>query len=194
VSDSAEDLAARLTEAAHVVSDALTSDEVAVIRRYQGLDRTYELVSAVVRGLRSPSALTAAEAEVVARIIDVLPVSIARWRTPEPLRVYRGQRSVTRLFGSGSRSGRVLEAESFLSTTIFRNVALDEFASPPGPGGPALLELAVAAGTHALWLPPVGDPALAYQGELLLDQTTRVAVRGERDEAGILILDCEVVE
>ena len=40
---------------------------------------------------------------------------------------------------------------------------------------------------------PVGDPALAYKGELLFDHATRIAVRGERQEAGILVLDCEVM-
>lgn len=186
------DLAARLTEAAEAVATALTDDEVAAIRRYQGLDRSYELVASVLRGLRSPEDLTAGEAELVTMILRALPVSIARWEVPEPLRVYRGQRSVARLLGSGPRDQRVLVANSFLSTTIFREVALEEFTKPAGPGGPALLEISVPAGTRALWLPPVGDPALAYQGELLLDVGSRITVRGERQDGGILVLDCEV--
>ena len=186
-------LAARLTEASSTVAGALTADEVAAIRRYQGLDRAYELVASVMRGLRSPADLTATEAELVTTILRVLPVSIARWRVPEPLRVYRGQRSVAGLLGSGAREERVLVADSFLSTTIFREVALDEFTRPAGPGGPALLEITVVAGTPALWVPPVGDPALANQGELLLDLGSRLAVRGERQEGGILVLDCEVM-
>lgn len=142
------DLAARLTEAAEAVATALTDDEVAAIRRYQGLDRSYELVASVLRGLRSPEDLTAGEAELVTMILRALPVSIARWEVPEPLRVYRGQRSVARLLGSGPRDQRVLVANSFLSTTIFREVALEEFTKPAGPGGPALLEISVPAG-HA---------------------------------------------
>lgn len=126
-------------------------------------------------------------------ILRALPVSIARWRVPEALRVYRGQRSVGRFFGSGAREESVLVADSFLSTTIFWEVALDEFMRPAGSGGPALLEISVPAGTPALWLPPVGDPALAYQGELLFDRATRIAVRGDRQEGGILVLDCEVM-
>ncbi len=187
------DLAARLTEAASAVAAALTDDEVAAIRRYQGLDRSYELVAAVLRGLRSPGDLTAPEAELVTMILRALPVSIARWEVPEPLRVYRGQRSVARLLGSGPREERVLVTASFLSTTIFREVALEEFTKPAGPGGPALLEISVPAGTPALWLPPVGDPALAYQGELLLDSGSLMAVRGERQDGGIVVLDCEVM-
>ncbi|MGH3848293.1 MAG: ADP-ribosyltransferase [Pseudonocardiaceae bacterium] len=187
------DLAARLTDASSAAMAALPSDEVAAIRRYQGLDRSYELVASVMRGLRPPGDLTATEAELVTMILRTLPVSIARWCIPEPLRVYRGQRSVGRFFGSGARKERVLVADSFLSTTIFREVALDEFTKPAGPGGPALLEISVPAGTPALWVPPIGDPALAYQGELLLDLGSRIAVRGERQEGGILVLDCEVM-
>lgn len=56
-----KDLATRLTEAASAVTGALTTDEVAAIRRYQGLDRSYELVASVQRGLRSPRDLTAPE-------------------------------------------------------------------------------------------------------------------------------------
>jgi len=186
------DLAVRLTEAAKAVAAALTDDEVAAIRRYQGLDRSYELVAAVLRGRCSPGDLTAPEAELVTMILRALPASIARWRVPEALRVYRGQRSVARFLGSGARGG-VLVADSFLSTTIFRKVALDEFTKPAGPGGPSLLEISVPTGTPALWVPPIGDPALAYQGELLLDLGSRIAVRSERQEGGILVLDCEVM-
>lgn len=73
-------------------------------------------------------------------------------------------------------------------------MALDEFVRPAGPGGPALLEISVPAGTPALWVPPIGDPwSGPYQGELLFDRPTRIAVRGERQEGGILVVDCEVM-
>ena len=74
----------------------MTAEEIAAIRLYQGLDRSYELVASVLRGLRSPWDLMAPEVELVTMILRVLPVSIARWEVPEPLRVYRGQRSVGR--------------------------------------------------------------------------------------------------
>ena len=47
------DLPTPLTEAASAVTAALTDEEVAAVRRYQGLDRSYELVASVLRGLRS---------------------------------------------------------------------------------------------------------------------------------------------
>ncbi|MGI8807711.1 MAG: ADP-ribosyltransferase [Acidimicrobiales bacterium] len=81
-----------------------------------------------------------------------------------------------------------LLSRSFLSTTIFPNVALEECTVPSGPGGPALLRISVPTGTPAVWVPALGDPALAYQGELLLPRGVRMAVRGSHDEAGTLVL------
>lgn len=85
-----------------------------------------------------------------------------------------------------------LVTRSFLSTTIVRDVAVSEFTIPPGRGGPALLEIDVPVGTPAIWVPPLGDPMLAYQGELLLPRRLPLSVRASRDEAGILVVDCEV--
>ncbi len=133
------------------------------------------------------------ERRLVRSIVRVLTDATRRWRVPEPAQVYRGQRSVDRVFGTTARVGQVLEPETFLSTSIYRDVALDELTVPSGRGGPALFEIDVAPGTKALWVPPVGDPALAYQGELLFPRRTSLLVRGERDEGGILVLDCEVL-
>ena len=175
------------------MTEALSPDEVAAIVRYQALDRTYELVAAVLRGWVTPDELTAENAEAVTGIIDALIPSTTRWRLPEPVRVYRGQRSASRVLGTGPSIGSVLIAETFVSTTIYRQVAIDEFTRPPGSGGPVLLVIDAPSGSMGLWLPPAGDPGLAYQGELLLPRETRIAIRGERDEAGTLVLDCEVL-
>ncbi len=76
------------------------------------------------------------------------------------------------MFGIGDRQdavqlvGEAVTLEGYLGVTIFREVAEAEFLGPSGPGGPVLLRLIVAEGTHAAWLPPVGAPELAYQGEL----------------------------
>ena len=188
-----QELATRLTDAARAVTEALSPDEVAAIARYQAKNRTYELVAAVLRGQLTPDDLTAENAELVTGIIDALIPATSRWRLPEPVRLYRGQRRASRAVGTGPRIGRVLIAETFVSTTIYRQVAIDEFTRPPGPGGPALLEVDALAGTPGLWLPPAGNPDLAYQGELLLPRETRIVVRGEREDAGILVLDCEVL-
>ncbi len=193
MSDRDDDLAARLTEDARAVTEAFTAEEVAAIRRYQGLDRTYELVAAVLRDPLAADGLPVEQARLVNTIVRMLDAATRRWVVPEDLIVYRGQRSVMRALGSGNRVGRTIALEAFMSTSIHRAVAVDEFAAPPGPGGAALLKVAVPAGTPALWLPPVGDPDLAYQGELLLARDGRIIVKGELVEAGILVVDCEVL-
>lgn len=193
MSERDNELAERLAESARTVTASLTADEVEAVRRYQGRDRTYELVAAVLRNPKSSDDLTEEQADLVDRIVRLLSAATRRWRTPFSMPVYRGQRSLDQVFGAGPRVGRTIQPTTFLSTSIYRDVALEEFAAPPGPGGPALLELVVPAGTYGLWLPPIGDPELAYQGELLLSRRTRVLVRGEREEAGILVLDCEVL-
>lgn len=193
MSDPNEHLVARLTEAAREVTESLTADEITAIRRYQARDRTYELVSSVLRDPSVAENIVMDERRLVRSIVRVLTNVTRRWRVPEPAHVYRGQRSVDRVFGTTAPVGQVLEPETFLSTSVYRDVALDEFTVPPGRGGPALFEIDVAPGTPALWVPPVGDPALAYQGELLFPRRTPLLVRGERDEGGILVLDCEVL-
>lgn len=192
MSDPGQDLATRLTAAARPVTESLAEEERAAIRRYQALDRTYELVAAVLRGQVSPDALPAEDAEAVTAIIDALTPATNRWRLPEPLRLYRGQRSSSRVRRTWMTVGGVGIADTFVSTTIYKQVAIDEFTQPPGPGGPILLDIDAPAGTPGLWLPPAGEPDLAYQGELLLPRETRIGVRGQRTEAGILVLDCEV--
>lgn len=78
-----EDLGGRLTEAARDVTESLTADQITAIRRYQALDRTYELVAAVVRGRLSPDDLTAEQSADVLGIIDGLDLATERWRLPE---------------------------------------------------------------------------------------------------------------
>ena len=159
MSDPDEDLAARLTEAAREVTGSLTSDEITAIRRYQARDRTYDLVSSVLRDPSVADNIAMDEERLVRTIVRVLTDATRRRRVPEPAHVYRGQRSVDRVFGGTARVGQVLEPETSLSTSVYRDVALDEFTVPSGRGGPALFEIDVAPGTPALWVPPVGDPA-----------------------------------
>lgn len=185
-----EELAARLT--AHVRRDVLPllgGLEASALRRYQAMDRTYELVNRLLRGEPQADALTDEQDAAVRDIVRRLNQVLNRWRTPEPIRAYRGLRSRV---GLDIVADVPLVTRSFLSTTIVRDVAVSEFIKPPGPGGPALLEIDVPAGTPAVWVPPLGDPALAYQGELLLPRRLPLTVRASRDEAGILVVDCEV--
>jgi hypothetical protein len=189
MTDPTSDLAARLSESvAAELTGQVSEAELVALRRYQALDRTYALVNQVLRAERHPDELADEEFAAVRALVRDLDDLLARWRTPEPVRVYRGLRSRTGLrFGQSPVVSR-----SFLSTTLFRDVAVAEFTTPPGTGGPALLEIVVPSGTPAIWVPPLGDPALAYQGELLLGREVRLAVRDRSVEAGILVVDCEV--
>lgn len=189
MNDADQDLAARLTE--HVRRELLPlvdDAEIVALRRYQALDRSYELVNAVLRAERHPDELSNDELVAVRALVRDLDVLLARWRTPEPVRVYRGLRS--RVGFDVDESPAV--SRSFLSTTVFRDVAVREFTVPPGPGGPAVLEIDVPAGTPGVWGPPLGDRALAYQGEVLLGREVRLVVRDSDFKAGILVVDCEV--
>lgn len=167
----------------------VVDSEVSALRRYQAMDRTYELVNRLLRGEPGADELSDEQDAAVRDIVRHLNRTLNRWRTPEPIRAYRGLRSRV---GFDTVADVPLVTRSFLSTTIVRDVALSEFTIPPGPGGPALLEIDVPAGTPAVWVPPLGDPALAYQGELLLPRRLPLMVRTSRDEPGILVVDCEV--
>lgn len=190
MSDADQDLAARLTE--HVRREVLPlvgGAEIGALRRYQALDRTYELVNRLLRGEPGADELSDVQDAAVRDIVRSLNQLVNRWRTPEPFRVYRGLRSRAGLDVSADVP---LVTRSFLSTTTDRNVAVSEFTVPPGVSGPALLAIDVPAGTPAIWVPPLGDPALAYQGELLLPRGLPLMVQASRNEAGILVVDCEV--
>lgn len=186
------DLMRRLTQSSVSVRAAASAEVVEALRRYQKLDRTYTMINAVLRGQRSQGDLSDEDAEIVRKVVVALDDLVGRWRTSEPIVVHRGLRSVHLAVG-GVSTGTVLESRSFLSTTVHRHVAIDEFTRPPGSGGPALLEIAVPMGTPALWVPPLGDPMLGYQGELILGRNTRLVVRGDHDQAGIVVVDCEVL-
>lgn len=188
VSNPEADLAARLTEdVSATVLPVVSAAELGALRRFQGLDRTYELVNQVLRRERGLDQLSDAEAEAVQEIITGLDALVRRWATPEPMRVYRGLRRADAVDLSASEVSR-----SFLSTSIARDVAINEFTAPPGGGGPALLELDIPAGADSIWVPPLGDQSLAYQGELILNPGIRIIPHRSRTVAGILIVDCEV--
>ncbi|OBA39662.1 hypothetical protein A5766_02680 [Gordonia sp. 852002-51296_SCH5728562-b] len=104
--------------------------------------------------------------------------------------VYRGVRSAPKVFGLDTSAlsdliGQTVPLSGYFATSVHRAVAANEFTRPPSSPGPALLELEVPAGTPALWIPPLGDGALAYQGELLLSSYVVLQILGV-DEAGSL--------
>ena len=55
------------------------------------------------------------------------------------------------------------------------------------------MEIEVPVGAPAIWVPPLGDPALAYQQELILDRRARVHVGDRHVDGGTLVVNCEVL-
>jgi hypothetical protein len=183
-----ETLSRRLGNDARLRLD-VTEGERSALRRYQARDRTYELINRLLRFEVDPESFDLAQLEMVDETVSALDALARRWQTPEALRVYRGlRRRDIDVLGRG-----VQPARSFLSTTLDRDIALAEFTVPPGASGPALMEIEVPAGTPAIWVPPVGDPILAYQQELILDRRVRVRTGERREEGDTLVVDCEVL-
>ncbi len=103
--------------------------ERAAVRRYQGLDRTYALVSGVLRGEFPQGSLSDEDAHLVAEMVSTLDRLIGRWQLLEPTEVYRGVRDSTGVFGARLAGGKVaegstIESKGYLSTSIRREVAL----------------------------------------------------------------------
>lgn len=119
------ELAARLTELVRRdVVPAIVDREVFALRRYQTLDRTYELVNRLLRGEPRADELSDEQDAAVRDIVRRLNQTLSRWRTPEHVRAYRGVRSRV---GLDTSPDGMLVTRSFLSTTIFRDVAVAQF-------------------------------------------------------------------
>lgn len=130
----------------------------ASVQRWQQLGRYYEQVQAAVKD-NNPNG----EAVRVALDLQLLAAPL-----PEDVQVWRGIRSIEATFGAPidqleSQPGEIVNR--FMSTTAHESVARDEFLHP-GPQ-PALLKVTARSGARAVWMPPIGDPEMAYQGELL---------------------------
>lgn len=159
------DLFSRL-DAAFAHQQRLDPRVLASVRAWQRLDRTYELIQCLVRGAKAVDATTGdvRRAETVRRHLDV---AIASGRVPFDVVVYRGLRDLRRVIRVKHPSetiGARLRLTGYTATTISKAVALEEFTRERG----LLLQIAVPAGTPALWIAGVGDPKLRRQGELLL--------------------------
>jgi len=137
--------------------------------------------------------LAAVESDEVAAIRAHLDVAIGSTQTPFPMRVYRGVRSVKRTFGLDDARDAVdgvFEFAGYCATSVFREVAVDQFTARDG----ALMEIALPAGLPALWIAGVGSHALRRQGELLLSDKVRVHVYSHREEGTIEVLSMEVIK
>jgi len=166
-------------------SASATESERAAVRRWQSTDRFYQLVQAVLRGG------TVNYMSDVAEVIDALNALLARGELAEDLELWRGVRSIRNTVGVStermSLGGNELRAPGFLSTTPIRSVA-EGFAEPEGPGGGALLCLTAQRGSRAIWVPPIGDPLMAEQFELVFAPRRRIMITDVDESSEIPML------
>lgn len=168
-----DDLAALVTQLDQdylAATESLTDEQRGVVLAWQRTNREYRAIQRFVRRGLGDSTIRS-QAKQLAQMIAI-------GRTKRPLSVWRGARSVTAAFGGpirGQDARRRLTASGFLAVTADRQVALKEFAQPPGAGGPLLMNVQIPAGFSSLWVAGAGASKFRYQCELLLpDQTVGI--------------------
>ncbi len=126
-----DETAARLSTAVRAsVLPEITEAERLALTRYQGLDRFYELVNGVLRREMRFSQLDEDAKERVAATVRGLGMLLDRWSVPDPVRVYRGVRDLSRTFGRLPQPGTRHVLTGFLSASLHSSVARDQFTEP----------------------------------------------------------------
>lgn len=154
----------RLDDETREWADSLSDDHRAAVRRWQGTDRFYERVQLAYRG-----EIDDAEAiDVADKLLEVVTHPLAR-----DYAAWRGVRSAEATFGVAADQleqliGATARLDRFQAASLDRNVAVNEFTKPQLKGGAVLIEVVLRPGVRVGWIPPVGDPELARQQELLL--------------------------
>ncbi|NMO04928.1 hypothetical protein HH308_27250 [Gordonia sp. TBRC 11910] len=143
---------------------ALTADQRRAILRWQGRDRFYERVQAVMTlGIDDPEAVDAAG----------LLLAAATHKLQRSYTTWRGVRSSIDAYGLrsgelGQLIGTSVRINRFVSVSLRREVVTDEFTVPEMSGGAVLSRMMLGAGTMVGWLASVGRPDSRYQAEVLL--------------------------
>lgn len=194
VSTSGEnELADRLSASVRAtVLPVITETELDGVRQYQAQDRFYEVVNGVLRGDLSLGTLDVDLGSRVVATVRGMDLLLERWRLPEAVRTYRGVRDLALTFGAIPRPGERRVLAGYMSSSLHRSVALDEFTKPTTVVA-ALLTIDVPAGVPAIWVAPLGAPALADQAELVLGPSITLVVHELDDRSGTLELTCEVI-
>lgn len=144
------------------LKNVFVDDHHRAVQLWQGGDRYFEEVQRAV--------MMRPEARQDAQLIADDLFNLSHPLTGD-VQVWRGVRSIERTFGVARDAletlvGRPGEVTTrFLSTTVYRQIAEREFTTPGR--SPALMKVIARAGARAIWLPPLGDSGMAYQGELL---------------------------
>jgi hypothetical protein len=118
--------------------------------------------------------------------------AIAGCRLPFDLTLFRGFRDLHRAFGThdpNSLLAKTIRFDGYSATSLFQRIAIDEFTTSRG----ALMEIAVKAGTPALWVSGAGSRGLRYQAEVLLQDNLQICVVDRRVFGGLVVIAAEVL-
>src|SRR5258705_6768035 len=151
-------------------AQSASDDQRASVRRWQGRDRFY-------RKVQRAAAQEVGAAEEAHEVMENL-IALAQ-PLPDTVVVWRGVRSVQDTFGVppqhlGDLVGARREVARFFSTSADRDIVEREFVEPAT--SPALLRVLALTGTHAVWVPPLGDEENAGQMELLFLPTALLRI------------------
>jgi hypothetical protein len=157
------------------------------VRRYQSVRGTYAEINALLRGADADPA-TARRHLATVRTLDGL---LARASLPCDVVVYRGLTELPALVPPDATLPRTRLHLGYMSTSPSRRVAVEGFADADLARG-GLLRIVARAGTPALWVPPLGDPGLAHEREVLFSRGTSLTFWSWRVEDRTVEVDCEV--
>lgn len=172
---------------------SFTGEELHAVRIYQsdqpaplGLTdaRWHDLMNQYLRD-EPLSGIGEAELRTITRVIRDLDSAIERSVLPVDVVAFRavsGAQTVdelAELIGGDVEEGRDLDLLGFVSTSLKRDRA-ERFLRAPLH---LMLEMHARSGSPALWVPPLGEPALAGQCELLFGSGTQVRVQGRVESA-----------
>lgn len=165
-----EEVASLLTEVFRWQTEAATDEQRTSVRRWQNRDKFYQQVQrAAAQEVGVPE-----EAHAVMEDLITLAEPL-----PDEVTVWRGIRSVERTYGVptqhlGTLIGATRQIARFLSTSVDRSIVENEFVEPAT--SPAILRVHAARGTHAVWIPPLGEKQHACQLELLFLPTALMRI------------------
>jgi hypothetical protein len=165
-----EELGRRLTEIFRAQAETASDGQRASVRLWQGRDQFYRQVQRAAAQEVGASELAQDVMEDLIALAQPLQDNVVVWR---------GVRSVDDTFGVPAEVlqdliGVRLVSTRFFATSADRSVVEGEFTEPATR--PALLRVQARRGTHAVWIPPLGDQEDARQMELLFLPTALVRI------------------
>lgn len=156
----------------------------ASVRRWQAKGRYYEQVQRAVQDGQDVSGEAFLVMSDLQRLAHPLPVDVLVWRGVRSARATFGA-GIDELTGCGDQV-----VQRFMSMSVDEQVVRDEFIRPGAD--PAVLKVTARAGTAAVWLPPIGAPEMAYQGELLFRRGCMVRIVAVNTSDDVPIVEVEV--